>query len=142
MERILGNDWMLPGLDDLNREWFTRGRVCVQSCDACGEVQHPPELICPACGGADLSFKDSAGTGKVESHIIVRQAVHPGLADQCPYAVLVVSLDDYPSVNVIGNLAGDPETPLEVGQAVRAVFELVEDSQQGTLRIPQWEVLD
>jgi uncharacterized protein len=141
MERILGNDWMLPGLDDLNREFFTRGRVCVQSCNACSEVQHPPERVCPACGGADLSFTDSAGLGRVESHIVVRQPVHPGLSEQCPYTVLVVSLDDFPSINVIGNLAGDPEAPLEIGQAVRAVFEVVEDAEQGTLRIPQWELV-
>lgn len=141
MNRILGNDWMLPGLDDLNREWFTRGRVCVQSCVSCSEVQHPPELVCPKCGGEDLTFKDSAGVGKVESHIIVRQAVHPGLADQCPYTVLVVSLDDFPGVNVIGNLAGDPEKSIAIGQAVRAVFEVVEDTEQGTLRIPQWELV-
>lgn len=140
MARILGDDWLLPDLDDTNREWFTRGRVCIQSCRACSEVQHPPELVCHACGSEDFAFRDSSGQGRIESFAVVRHPVHPLLAEQCPYTVLVVSLDDIPGVNVIGNLHGDPEVGLEVGQAVRAVFERVEDPEYGTLQVPQWEL--
>lgn len=139
MDRLLGDQWMLPQLDELNREWFTRGHVCVQSCEACDATQHPPERVCAACGGSDFVYKNSAGLGKVESHVVVRYPVHPGLADQCPYTVVVVSLDDFPGVNVVGNLKGDPEATLEMGQCVRAIFERVEDPQQGTLQLAQWE---
>ena len=90
---------------------------------------------------ARQSLAAARALGATESHIVVRQPVHPGLSEQCPYTVLVVSLDDFPSINVIGNLAGDPEAPLEIGQAVRAVFEVVEDAEQGTLRIQQWELV-
>lgn len=140
MARILGDDWLLPDLDATNREWFTRGRVCVQQCKACSEVQHPPEVVCRACGSCDLGFRDSAGAGRIESYAVVRHPVHPLLAQQCPYTLLVVSLDDVPGVNVVGNLQGDPEAALEVGRAVRAVFEQVEDPDHGTLKIPQWKL--
>ena len=141
MTRILGDDWLLPGLDDTNRAWFTRGRVCIQECEACREVQHPPEVVCHACGSDVFGFRDSAGMGRIESFAVVRHPVHPKLADRCPYTVLVVSLDDIPGVHVVGNLRGDPEAALEVGQAVRAVFERVEDPDGGTLEIPQWELV-
>ena len=61
MTRILGDDWLLPDLDDLNREWFTRGCICIQSCGGCDAVQHPPELICHACGASEFTWRESAG---------------------------------------------------------------------------------
>ena len=140
MARVLGDNWLVPGLDELNREFFTRGTVCIQSCNACQHVQHPPEMVCGRCGSSDSSWRDSAGRGRIESHAVVRHPVHPGLADRCPYVVLVGSLDDVPGVHVVGNLRGDPQTPLSIGQAVTAVFETVEDPTQGSLAIPQWEL--
>ena len=135
MTRILGDDWLLPDLDDLNREWFTRGRICIQSCSDCDSVQHPPELVCHGCGGSRFTWRDSAGLGRVESFAVIHHPVHPLLADQCPYTLLVVSLDDVPEVNVVGNLSGGEGVALEIGQPVRAVFERVND-----LSIPQWEL--
>ncbi len=140
MTRILGDSWLLPELDDFNRDGFTRGRVCIQSCNACNEVQHPPEVVCLACGSDDFGWRESNGTGRIESFALVHHPVHPSLGEQCPYMVLVVSLDDVPGVHVIGNLSGDVTTPLTIGQAVRAVFEHVEDPELGRLEIPQWEL--
>ena len=135
MTRILGDDWLLPDLDDLNREWFTRGRICIRSCGDCEAVQHPPEPVCHACGASKFTWRESAGQGRIESFAVIHHPVHPLLAKQCPYTLLVVSLDDVPGVNVLGNLRGADGASLEVGQPVRAVFEKVQD-----LSIPQWEL--
>jgi len=140
MTRILGEDWLLPELDTQNREWFTRGRVCIQLCNSCNTTQHPPEVLCQSCGSQDLDWQESKGAGRIESFTRVHHPVHPSLLEQCPYTVLIVSLDDVPGINVIGNLKGDAATPLAIGQAVRAVFERVEDPEFGTLEIPQWEL--
>ena len=140
MTRILGEDWLLPELDELNREWFTRGRVCIQRCNACSETQHPPEVLCQGCGSQDLGWHESKGEGRIESFTRVHHPVHPSLAAQCPYTLLVVSLDDLPGVHVIGNLSGDTATSVAIGQAVRAVFEEIEDPEFGSLEIPQWEL--
>jgi hypothetical protein len=140
MKRILGEDWLLPELDTLNREWFTRGRICIQLCNACGETQHPPEVLCQSCGSQDSGWQESKGAGRIESFTRVHHPVHPSLVDQCPYTVLVVSLDDVPGIHVVGNLKGDAAAPLAIGQAVRAVFEEIEDPEFGPLQIPQWEL--
>ena len=140
MTRVLGDDWLLPQIDDLNREWFTRGRICIQSCNACNAVQHPPEIVCHACGGCEFGWRESAGQGRLESFAVVHHPVHPRLAQQCPYTLVVVSLDDVPGVNVVGNLSGAGEDSLEIGQALRATFEQVQDPEQGALAIPQWEL--
>ena len=140
MTRVLGDDWLLPQIDDLNREWFTRGRICIQSCNACNAVQHPPEIVCHACGSSEFGWRESAGQGRLESFAVVHHPVHPLLAQQCPYTLVVVSLDDVPGVNVVGNLSGAGKDPLEIGQALRATFEQVQDPEQGSLAIPQWEL--
>jgi uncharacterized OB-fold protein len=142
MTRHLGDDWMLPQLDEHNREWFTRGTLAVQHCDDCQTLQHPPEELCCGCRGENLSYRECSGEGRVESVIVVHQAVHPGLKDRVPYAVVLVSLDDAPGVNAMGNVLNREPSEISIGQAVRAVFEEVAPSDGGDrLLIPQWEVV-
>ena len=141
MTRHLGDDWMLPALDDLNRAWFTAGRIRVQACDGCGALQHPPDEVCGSCQGTKFSWRDCSGEGRVESVAVVHHPVHPALADKVPYAVVVVSLDDAPGVNAMGNVLNRAPADVKIGQRVRAVFEEVNDEETGErLRIPQWEV--
>ena len=142
MARYFGDDWLIPALDPTNSPWFTAGRITVQSCDDCGIFQHPPDEVCGGCQGTSLSFKTCSGEGTVESVAVVHHPVHPGLADRCPYAIVVVSIDGAPGVNAIGNVTNRQPQEIAIGQRVRAVFEEVRDPDSGdTLRIPQWEVV-
>ena len=141
MSRALGDQWPLPQIDDGNRGWFTSGELSVQKCLACGAFQHPPEDVCSSCQSFDLGVHLSTGLGRIESLVIVRHPPHTALVDVVPYAVVVVSLDDAPGVNVVGNLLGTPPEELRIGQAVSASFEEVPDPEGGeTLRIPQWKL--
>jgi uncharacterized OB-fold protein len=143
MARHLGDDWLVPALDATNRPWFTAGRITVQSCDDCGTFQHPPDEICGGCQGSNLSFKDCSGAGTVESVAVVHHPVSPKLAEHCPYAVVVISIDGAPGANAIGNVLNRPPHEVAIGQRVRAVFEEVRDPDGGEpLLIPQWEVSD
>jgi len=142
MARHLGEDWLLPAIDDLNRAWFTSGTITLQECSDCGELQHPPEEVCSHCQGTQLGWRTCAGEGRIESFAIVHQAVHPGLKDALPYAVAVVSIDAAPGVHAIGNVVSRAPDEVEIGQRVRAVFEEVEPKDGGErLLIPQWEAV-
>jgi hypothetical protein len=141
MARHLGDEWVLPGIDDLNRAWFTSGVISLQVCDDCDALQHPPDEICGSCQGNRLSFRECSGEGRVESVAVVHHPVHPALKDRVPYAIVLVSIDDAPGVNAIGNVLNRQPGEIEIGQRVRAVFEEVGDPEGGEpLRIPQWEV--
>ena len=142
MTRHLGDRWLLPEIDDLNRAWFTRGVLSVQECNDCQTLQHPPDELCCSCRGANLGFRECSGKGRIESLAVVHHAVHPWLNDALPYAIAVVSLDDAPGVHAIGNVVNREPSELSIGQAVRAVFEEVEPADGGErLLIPQWEVV-
>src|SRR6185369_8300142 len=131
ISRILGSAWLLPVLDDHNRAYFTAGELMVQSCRACGRAQHPPEDLCRACGSHDVAPRASAGRGRVESVVVVHRAVHPALKDRVPYAVVLVSLDDAPGVNLVGNVHGTDPHDVKIGARVRVVFEEVTDPVSG-----------
>ena len=66
----------------------------------------------------------------------------PGTIAGIPYAVALVSLDDAPGVNAIGNVVNRDPAEVEIGQRVNAVFEEAPDADGGPpLLIPQWEVV-
>lgn len=141
MTRVLGDDWVVPALDDSNRAFFTSGFLALQQCSSCDHVQHPPEDVCEACQGFELGVFESQGLGRVESVVVVHHPVHPGLADRIPYAVVLVSVDDAPGLMITGNVANRAPDEIAIGDAVRVVFEEVADAQSGvTLQIPQWEI--
>jgi hypothetical protein len=73
------------------------------------------------------------------SYTVVRHPLHPVLAERVPYTIAVVSLDDYPSVRVTGNLLEVAPEDVRVGLAVRAVWEEVPDADGGEMiRLLQW----
>jgi hypothetical protein len=142
MSRFLGDDWLLPALDAKNRTWFTSGRLALQACPRCRALQFPPEDACRSCGSFELGSRESAGLGRVESVAVVHHAVHPALRAHVPFAVVLVSLDDAPGVNLLGNVLNRPAGGVAIGERVRVAFEEVRDPDTGeTLRIPQWEVV-
>ena len=74
--------------------------------------------------------------------MVVHHAAHPALAAVVPYAVVVVSIDDAPGANVVGNVLGRAPEDVAIGQRARVCFEEVADPKTGeTLRIPQWEIV-
>jgi uncharacterized OB-fold protein len=141
MERILGPAWLLPVLDEHNRAYITTGRLMVQACRSCGTVQHPPEDLCRSCGSHEVGPRESAGRGRIESAVVVHRAVHPALKDHVPYTVVLVSIDDAPGVNLVGNLRGAAANTAKIGARVRVVFEDVADPAGDRLLIPQWELV-
>ena len=142
MERHLGEHWVLPAIDDLNRPWFTSGVIQVQECSDCGALQHPPDEICGGCQGGDCGWRECSGEGRIESVAVVHQAVHPVLKDRIPYAIVIVSLDGAPGCNAIGNVVNRDPLQIEIGQRVHAVFEEIDPGDGGDrLLVPQWEIV-
>ncbi|MEJ2205348.1 MAG: OB-fold domain-containing protein [Gemmatimonadota bacterium] len=142
MTRVLGDQWVLPELDESTRRFFTAGVLTFQQCRACSHVQHPPEDVCEACQGLDFGWFESRGQGRIESVAVVYHPVHPTLADQVPYAIVLVSIDDVPDILVAGNVQGTPADAVRIGDRVRVVFARVSNPQRDTeLRIPHWEVV-
>lgn len=130
-----------PMANDLDAPYWAglrENKAHVQQCRACQGYQWGPEWICHHCHSDDVEFVEVEPEGVIYSYERVWHPVHPALAEQGPYVVVLVELPEAGNVRMVGNLLGDPEAPVEIGAKVRGVFEHHEDVDQ-PFSLLQWE---
>jgi uncharacterized OB-fold protein len=118
----------LPQITDENRAFWegTRaGRLLMQRCDACSHLRFPISIVCPECLSPDHSWKPVSGTGEVFSYVVFHQIYDRTFADDVPYNVALVQLDDGP--RMFSNIVGVPNDAVQVGTRVQVVFDAVTD---------------
>lgn len=130
-------DWALPALTPWNEAWFTSGALVVQRCVACGTLQHPPEEVCHGCGATSFDGVEMAPMGTVHSYTVCHYAANQALADAVPYTVVLVSLDDAPSLRVVGNLVA-AEGEVYIGMPVVAEWDERTADEGTRILLAQW----
>ncbi len=78
------------------------GRIVFQVCEGCGAAIWYLRTVCPVCMSAGLRLEHSAGRGVVHSFTTLDRAGAPGRAEDVPYTVALVDLDE--GIRVIGDL--------------------------------------
>jgi uncharacterized OB-fold protein len=124
---------------DLDTQPFWDGcaedRFLVPECAACGHRRWPPGPMCPVCRSPETRWIDSSGRGSVYSWLVVHHPVNRVLADQVPYVVAMIDLEE--GVRVVGNVEGcDPEA-VTAGMAVEVFFETHEEG----IRMPNFRAV-
>lgn len=104
-------------------------RLVVKYCEHCDQPVHLPRGICPECRRPTDIWREATGRGRLYSWTVVEHQVHPG--HPTPYTSVLVELEDYPSVRLLGAIDG--RHALEVGQPMAVLFEHLDD-----VTIPQW----
>jgi uncharacterized OB-fold protein len=95
-------------LDTAFWEGLGEERLLLQRCNACEGWQWGPEWCCHRCHSFDLRYEETPAEGTIYSHERVWHPVHPALAEQGPYVIVLI---------------GDPQQPLVIGAPVLGVFE-------------------
>ncbi|MFI2203850.1 Zn-ribbon domain-containing OB-fold protein [Streptomyces sp. NPDC020192] len=111
-------------------EYAAQGELRVQACADCGEPRFPPRPCCPHCQSFASEWRLTGGHGRIWSYVVPHPPLLPDYAEQAPYNVVVVELEDAPRIRLVGNLvrhAGDPLNSLDperirIGARVHAVF--------------------
>jgi uncharacterized OB-fold protein len=113
------------------REIPQRYRYEAAKCDGCGKVYFPPRLLCGHCRGRAFTQVTLAPEGAVETFTVIR--VPPtDFADQAPYAVGIVRLDD--GVRLTAQIVDCAPEDLAIGQRVRIEFRrLRQEGESGIL---------
>lgn len=115
----------LPHPDDpMTAEYFehcSAGKLCFQRCVGCSTWRHVPRIQCAQCGSPDWEWAQSSGRGKLFSWTVCHQAMHPGFADEVPYTVAVVELEE--GVRMVTGLRGVPVESLTLDLPLRVTFE-------------------
>ena len=129
----------LPVPNDLDAPFWEgtkNHKLLVQRCPKCGTFQFGPEWICYNCRSEDIGWYECSGKGKVYAFERVWHPVHPALKDRVPYLIVLVELPDTGNARMVGNLLGDPEQTVRIGDSVEVVWE---DHEEVTL--VQWRVV-
>jgi uncharacterized protein len=109
----------------------------IQVCDACGNKQLPGGPCCTSCLSQELHWETASGRGAVFSFTIVRHAFHPSFADQVPYVLADVQLDEGPIFT--SNVTDVPVEEVRIGMRVEVWFDAeLEDAFHTKLRLPKF----
>lgn len=96
-------------------------RFVIQRCASCGEHQFYPRGVCSHCLSSDLEWNEASGKGTVYSCSVNYRAPHPGFADNLPFVLAIVELEEGP--RMMTNIVDcDPES-VTIGMEVTVTFD-------------------
>jgi uncharacterized OB-fold protein len=98
-----------------------KGQLQLQHCLGCGAYRFPPSVLCPECSSTSFCWTQVSGRGKVYSFVVFHRAYHPGFAEELPYAVACIELEEGP--RVLSNIVGIPAGQVRCDMPVEVVFE-------------------
>jgi len=107
------------------------GELRLQTCNACGELRHPPGPVCPSCHAMDRGYVVASGRGTIFSFLVHHAPQMPGR--ELPVTIALVELEE--GVRFVADVRGNPED-LTIGDPVVVAWDRVD----GDLTLPIWEV--
>jgi hypothetical protein len=142
------NDLLLPQIDEDSAPFWegTRnGELRLQRCPQTGRLIFPPRPVSPWGRGAEPvtpEWTTVSGRGEIWSFAVPHPPLLPQFSALAPYNVIVVALDEDPTVRIVGNLVSRAGAPIneidpasiQIGEAVQAVFDAVSDE----IALPRW----
>jgi uncharacterized OB-fold protein len=108
-------------------------KLLMPRCDACGKYWFPPSLLCPHCNATNWTWTSTSGRGRIFSYVIYHRIYHPGFADEVPYAVAVIELDEGP--RMVSNVIGIAPDKLACDLRVQVVYQPITD----TITLPKFK---
>jgi uncharacterized protein len=118
----------LPETDGVSAPYWraaAEGRLLLQRCAACGHHQFYPRAHCVRCGGGDPVWEEASGRGVVHTFTVIHRNGTPGFAEELPYVVAIVELEEGPRMTA--NVIGVEPDEVFVDMPVQATFVKVSD---------------
>jgi uncharacterized OB-fold protein len=100
-------------------------RLMMPRCDDCGHSWFPPSFLCPKCNASKWTWTQVTGKGRIFSYVVYHRVYHPAFANEVPYAVAVIELDEGP--RVYSNVIGMSPDKLACDMKVEVVYEPIND---------------
>ncbi len=101
------------------------GRLDIPLCGDCGKHHFYPRAICPYCHSDKLRFDTVSGRGKVHTFTIARRPAGPAFADDVPYVVALIELDEGP--RMMSRIQTDDPERVRIGTKVEVTFVKASD---------------
>jgi hypothetical protein len=114
-------------------EGAARGELLVQKCASCQSFQYPPTVVCEKCHSRDVRPARVSGRGRLYALTVMHQAFLPDFAEDLPFTIALIDLDDAPGVRLLTNIVDADPGSLSAGDPLEVVFE-----PRGTGAVPQF----
>jgi uncharacterized OB-fold protein len=95
-----------------------RGELVSRTCDACGNMVHPPVPMCPQCHGLAWSEKKLSGNGVVTGWM--KSHYPPTPMFDYPVLIITVKLDE--GLEFVSNLVDAADIEVQPGLPVEVTF--------------------
>ena len=96
-------------------------RLALPKCEDCGQFWFPPSATCPHCLSTNFSFQNVSGRGKVFSFVTFHRVYRPAFAQDVPYVVALVELEEGP--RLLTNILGISHEDVRCEMPVEVVFD-------------------
>jgi uncharacterized protein len=107
-----------------------RHELVMQRCGSCGRFWFPPSNRCQHCWSDDFAWQPLSGRATVHAFTVYHRAYAAELADQLPYVVAVVEVEEGP--RLITNVVGCDPDDVHVGMAVEVTYDDLLDAGEDT----------
>ncbi len=121
----------IPIPDERSAPFFEgagRGELMLLRCASCRTWMWPGAQFattirsrCVNCYSGELEWTAASGRGTLYSFALMHQVYDPSFADEVPYNVAIVELDE--GVRMTSNVVGCADQELAVGMPLKVVFE-------------------
>lgn len=108
-------------------------RLELPQCASCRQFWFPPSRSCPHCLSATFGWSQVSGRGKVFSFVIYDRVYHPAFAEDVPYVVALVELEEGP--RMVSNIVGIAPDKVRCEMPVVVTFKDVAEN----VAIPQFK---
>jgi len=102
-------------------DYCKKHELRMQKCSQCGYIRYPPSIVCPKCHYMEAEWVRLSGRGKVFSFVICHYVYDKAFANDIPYAVASIELEEGP--RMISNIIGCKLEEIKVGMPVEVDFE-------------------
>lgn len=119
----MASDKPLPELDPINAEFFkglSNGKLLVQKCSKCGNLQFYPKPICVECSSVDLNWHETSGEGTIYSFTNINRVIMNSkeFGQDVPYTIASIELRE--GIRLYGRILKDSKEP-SIGDKVVSV---------------------
>jgi len=114
---------IMPPVTDANRPYWEgtlSGELRLQICDHCQMPRFPEAPACPRCLGENATWRAVSGRATLWSWILMHQNYIAAFADELPYLVAFVRLEEGPFMY---STLVDPPPQLRCDLPLEVVFE-------------------
>lgn len=97
-----------------------QGKLLLQKCDRCWEYQFYPRGICANCWASNVRWVQASGKAKVWTFTVTFQNNTPGFAQEVPYVLALVELEE--GVKMFTNIVDCNPKEVQIGMPVEVAF--------------------